>query len=67
MFGWLGYPIAYLAWTFIHGALSGFYPYPFLNTEVLGVGRVLLNELGLLMLFFAVGMTLIALGRFARS
>jgi hypothetical protein len=67
MFGWLGYPIAYLAWTFIHGALSGFYPYPFLNTEVLGVGRVLLNELGLLMLFFAVGMALIALGRFARS
>jgi hypothetical protein len=67
MFGWLGYPIAYLAWTFIHGALSGFYPYPFLNTEVLGVGRVLLNELGLLILFFAVGMALIALGRFARS
>ena len=30
-FGWLTYPIVYLAWTFIHGAYPGFYPYPFLT------------------------------------
>src|SRR5258708_2975141 len=29
--GWLVFPIIYLVWTFIHGAFSGFYPYPFLN------------------------------------
>jgi hypothetical protein len=27
-FGWLAYPIVYLVWTFIHGAYTGFYPYP---------------------------------------
>lgn len=63
MLGWLWYPIIYLAWTFVHGALSGFYPYPFLNTEVLGVGRVLLNELGLLVVFFILGLVMISLGR----
>jgi hypothetical protein len=63
MLGWLWYPVIYLAWTFVHGALSGFYPYPFLNTEVLGVGRVLLNELGLLAVFLALGSVLIPLGR----
>jgi hypothetical protein len=63
MFGWLWYPVIYLAWTFVHGALSGFYPYPFLNTEVLGVGRVLLNELGLLAAFFVLGLVLISLGK----
>jgi hypothetical protein len=63
MLGWLWYPVIYLAWTFVHGALSGFYPYPFLNTEVLGVGRVLLNELGLLAMFLVLGLVLISLGR----
>ncbi len=63
MFGWLGYPVAYLAWTFVHGALTGFYPYPFLNTDALGVGRLLVNELGLLLLFLVLAMVMISLGR----
>ena len=63
IFGWLWFPVVYLVWTYIHGALSDFYPYPFLNTEVLGVGRVLLNELGLLAMFLVLGMVLISLGR----
>lgn len=28
---WLSFPAAYIAWTLIHGALSGFYPYPFVS------------------------------------
>src|SRR5688572_20213401 len=33
---WLIYPVVYMVWTFIHGAFSGFYPYPFLNGAELG-------------------------------
>lgn len=60
---WLAYPIVYLVWTFIHGAYSGFYPYPFLNTGELGVARVLLNEFGLLIIFLILATVLVAGGR----
>ena len=62
-FGWLAYPIVYLVWTFIHGAYSGFYPYPFLNNGELGIARVLLNEAGLLIVFLIVGFVLVTGGR----
>lgn len=60
---WLAYPIVYLAWTFIHGAYSGFYPYPFLNNDELGIARVLLNEAGLLIVFLILGFVLVTGGR----
>ena len=55
-FSWLAYPIVYLVWTFIHGAYSGFYPYPFLNNSELGIARVLLNEASLLIVFLIRGL-----------
>ena len=60
---WLVFPILYLVWTFIHGAVSGFYPYPFLNTGELGMARVLLNEAGLLVIFLILGFVLVTGGR----
>ena len=60
---WLAFPILYLVWTFIHGAFSGFYPYPFLNGAELGNTRVLLNEAGLLVIFLVLGFILVAGGR----
>ena len=60
---WLAYPIVYLVWTFIHGAYSGFYPYPFLNNNELGIARVLLNEAGLLVMFLVLGFILVSGGR----
>lgn len=30
------WPVAWLAWTFLHGALTGWYPYPFLDANRLG-------------------------------
>jgi hypothetical protein len=62
-FGWLAYPIVYLVWTFVHGAYSGFYPYPFLNNNELGLTRVLLNEAGLLIIFLILGVVLVGGGR----
>jgi hypothetical protein len=60
---WLAFPIIYLIWTFIHGAYSGFYPYPFLNVGELRIARVLLNEAGLLALFLILGLLLVTRGR----
>jgi hypothetical protein len=39
----LGYPLAWLAFTLPRGALTGFYPYPFVDAGALGYGRVALN------------------------
>lgn len=61
--GWLVFPLIYLVWTFIHGAVSGFYPYPFLNGGELGSARVLLNEAGLLVIFLVLGFVLVTAGR----
>ena len=36
-FAW---PVAWLAYTMAHGALTGWYPYPFLNADKLGYGQV---------------------------
>ncbi len=60
---WLAFPVIYLVWTFIHGAYSGFYPYPFLNVGELGLTRVLLNEAGLLVIFLILGLALVTGGR----
>lgn len=41
--GALAFPIAWLAFTLVRGAVVGFWPYPFLNVDVLGLGAVLVN------------------------
>jgi hypothetical protein len=41
---WLVYPVAYLVITFWRGSLSDFYPYPFINVDVLGVRHVVVNS-----------------------
>ncbi|MDQ7806118.1 Pr6Pr family membrane protein [Amycolatopsis sp. A133] len=39
----LVYPLAWLAFTLPRGALTGFYPYPFVDADTLGYGQVALN------------------------
>ncbi|MBO9538475.1 Pr6Pr family membrane protein [Herbaspirillum sp.] len=41
---WLVYPLGYLFVTLWRGALSGFYPYPFINVSTLGYPRVIVNS-----------------------
>ena len=43
VFPWLIYPLVYLVYTFMHGALSGFYPYPFVDVNSNGYGKTLIN------------------------
>lgn len=39
-FGW---PLLWLVYTFVHGALSGWYPYPFLDVVEIGLGAAIRN------------------------
>ncbi|WP_088318480.1 Pr6Pr family membrane protein [Kineosporia sp. R_H_3] len=39
----LVWPVAWFAWTLAHGAVAGFYPYPFVDVDDLGYGSVLGN------------------------
>ncbi|MBA3822331.1 MAG: Pr6Pr family membrane protein [Ktedonobacterales bacterium] len=53
---WLSYPLVYLIATLLRGALTGWYPYPFLNpAKVGGAGVVALYCLGIFGVFLVVG------------
>ncbi|MRT32207.1 MULTISPECIES: Pr6Pr family membrane protein [Herbaspirillum] len=60
---WLVYPLGYLLLTLWRGALSGFYPYPFIDVNALGYPRVILNASLLLAAFVALMGLFIAVNR----
>lgn len=60
---WQSYPAGYFFYVMLRGAIDGWYPYPFFNVTALGYLDVLLNAIGVLMAFIAVGVMLVALGR----
>lgn len=60
---WLIYPVVYMAYTLAHGALSGWYPYPFVDAAVIGLPKALMNGLMFLLVFFGAGLAAIAFGR----
>ncbi len=52
--GWsIVFPVLWLVFTLIRGAFVGFYPYPFVDVDEHGYGRVLLNCLLVAVLFLA--------------
>jgi len=63
-FPWLIYPLVYLIWTAIHGEMTGYYPYPFINVTELGYSRVLINCGGLFVAFLGLSLFLIASGKY---
>lgn len=59
----LVFPAAYLAYSLIRGAQTGWYPYPFLNpTHVGGYGGVAVYAIGITAIFLLVGWALVILG-----
>ena len=60
---WLVFPLAYGAWTLLHGAFSGWYPYWFIDVSGLGLRPALLNFGGLLVFFAIVGLIVVAIDR----
>jgi hypothetical protein len=63
VWAWLIFPLAYAGYTFLHGALSGFYPYPFMNVTKLGYPHVLLNCVFLTIGFALLGLLMVAIDR----
>ncbi len=59
----LAYPLAYIAWTLVHGAATGWYPYPFVDVDDLGYPQVLGNIVGLIAIFLVLEVALAAIGR----
>lgn len=47
----LAFPVLYLAWTLLRGALVGEYPYPFIDVAALGYPRALGNAVAVTALF----------------
>jgi len=61
---WLLYPLVYTIYVFIFGAITGFYPYPFVDLTQLGPGKTLINVAGVAILFLAFSYLLIAIAKF---
>ncbi|CCB76444.1 Pr6Pr family membrane protein [Streptantibioticus cattleyicolor] len=63
---WLAYPLAYLAFALIRGAVvttGTLYPYPFLDVAKSGYGQVTVNCCALAVAFWLLGVGLVALDR----
>lgn len=60
---WLQWPALYVVYALARGALTGFYPYPFINVPVLGITRTLVHCVGLGAAFLAIAYLLRALAR----
>jgi hypothetical protein len=62
-FVWLIYPVIYIVYTIIHGWITGFYPYPFINISKLGLSKAMFNGLIILLSFFVLSLLFIEIKR----
>ena len=63
IFAWLIYPFAYIFYVLIRGSISGFYPYPFINTRQLGLNKVVVNAVGIAFVFICMSLLLVLIGK----
>ena len=59
----MAFPALFGAWTLIHGALSGWYPYPFMNAAKRGYPAVVVTMIEMSLAFAVVALIFIALSR----
>lgn len=50
---WLLFPVVYIGYSLVRGSITGWYPYPFLNPDLNGVGAVVVAITGMLVLSVA--------------
>lgn len=60
---WLIFPLAYAGYTLVHGALTGYYPYPFLDAKTYGYARTFENIGGLTVMFIVLSLGFVAVGQ----
>ncbi|NBA87810.1 hypothetical protein GVN16_18720 [Emticicia sp. CRIBPO] len=62
-FSFLLYPLAYMVYIFVRGAISGEYPYPFVDANALGYEHVIINCAYLFVAFLSFSLAYIAIGK----
>jgi len=60
---WLWFPFIYFIYVLVRGAVSGDYPYPFLNAAKAGYAQVMLNALILLPIIWGLGALYVLIAR----
>ena len=60
---WIAYPILYLIYSLVRGAITNFYPYFFLDLNVLSVIDLVVSAMGLTILFLLLGAIYICVNR----
>lgn len=60
---WLAVVLVYGGWTLLHGELSGWWPYWFVDVDQLGLGKAMIYFAGLLVFFLIVGLVVVAIDR----
>lgn len=61
------YPLGYIVFAFVRGAISGLYPYHFIDVTVLGYGVAIANAGGVLLGFVVVAALLVGVARIKRT
>lgn len=63
IFKWAAYPLLYFIFIIIRGSFSGFYPYPFVDVNLIGYTRVLMNASWISLFFAGLSMIFILIGK----
>ena len=66
-FPWLIFPIIYMIYALIHGNITKWYPYPFVDVNKLGYNKALLNAGGILLVIFLLSLALIGTGKLMKK
>ncbi|WP_246496441.1 Pr6Pr family membrane protein [Chitinophaga varians] len=64
---WLLYPLFYFAYILVRGTFSGFYPYPFVEVDRIGITQALINALGIAAIFLLLSLLFISISRYLTS
>ena len=62
-FMWMLYPFIYGVFILLRGNASGFYPYPFIDMNILGLNKTLINVAGFVLVFLFGGLLFIGIGK----
>jgi len=66
-FPWLIYPIVYMIYAIIFGAITKYYPYPFVDVNELGYNKALINAGLVLVIMFLLSLALIGTGKIMKK
>ena len=55
---WAIWPIVYFVYAMVRGAITNFYPYPFIDVTAIGYARVIENSIGIVVAYVAIAAVL---------